>query len=308
MSSLLQKPFIKALGLTVLILGGIYFLFDRTSTMTMPEEMDNMISDQPVDQSHRSYVIERVSSLNNIKPNQPVTMIYKIKDDQGTIIKDFDVVHEKVMHVITVRKDLEYFQHIHPEFNKATGEFTIPVAFATEGDYRIFADFTPSSGQMGPEGERLPVTIFQDVAVGNRAKYKPQPIGGTERIKTSSGYSIAMTPNTDLLISKSEVGVTFEIKKDGKLITNLQKYLGALGHTVVLREGDLQFIHAHPTQSPDSIQEGKVTFRIMFPEAGNYKLFFQFQHEGKITTSDFVVNVSEGVNSSTGDSMKGMQH
>jgi hypothetical protein len=314
MLSLLQKPFVQALGMTLLILGGAYLLFGPGPTLPQSdmnhEEMDGMMDNQPVVQSHRSYEIQMVSSLNNVKPNQPVTVAYKIKDDQGNILKDFDIVHEKVMHFITVRKDLQYFQHIHPDFNKETSEFTIPVTFAIDGQYRMFADFTPSSGQMGPDGEKLPVTISQDINVGNLADYKPQPIGGTERTKTFSGYSITMTPSSEPLASQNDSGVTFDIKKDGEVITNLQKYLGALGHAVVLRESDLQFIHAHPTQNFNAPQTGKVTFMITFSEAGNYKLFSQFQHEGKIITSDFVVNVIEGVKNAPGGTMmhEGAKH
>ena len=267
------------------------------------EEMEGMTNDKLVVQSHRSYEIQMVSPFGNIKPNKQVNVRYKIKDDQGNILKDFDVVHEKIMHFIVVRKDLQYFQHIHPEFNKATGEFSISVTFATDGEYRMFADFTPRASQMGPGGERLTVTVYEDVTVGNLANYRPQPLGSAQRSKTFVGYTITISPSSEPLSSQNDFRFTFEIKRDGRLVSNLEKYLGALGHTVVLRQGDLQFIHAHPTQSPDASQNGKVIFMIMFPEAGNYKLFSQFQHEGKIITSDFVVNVTNGAKSSPNGKM-----
>ena len=307
-------PFVQAVVITLLILGGAYLLFGRGSLIPQggmnPEGTEDVMDDKPIVQSHRSYEVQMVSSLDNIKTNQSATVTYKIKDDQGNILKDFDVVHERIMHFIVVRKDLQYFQHIHPEFNKETGGFTIPVTFAADGQYRMFADFTPSGGQMGPDGGKLPVTISQDISVGNLANYRPQQIGSTERTKVFSGYSITMTPSSESLASQNDFGFTFDIEKDGKAVTNLQKYLGALGHTVVLREGDLQFIHAHPIQSPDIQQTGKVTFMITFPEAGNYKLFSQFQHEDRIITSDFVVNIIEGVKNAPGGTMmhEGVQH
>lgn len=319
MQSLLQNSFLQALGITLLFVGGAYAISIMFGNDTAsPQEamgnegmagMEEMTDSQPIAQSHRSYAVQMVSSLENVKPNQPTTVVYKIKDVQGTILKDFDVTHEKLMHFITVRKDLQNFQHVHPEFNKETGEFTIPVTFTADGQYRMFADFTPSSGQMGAGGERLPVTIYQDINVGNLANYRPQPIGSTDRTKTFGAYSITMTPSSEPLASQNDFAFTFSIQKDGQAVTNLQTYLGALGHTVVLREGDLQFIHAHPMQSADATQNGKVTFMISFPEAGNYKLFSQFQHEGKIVTSDFAVNVIEGVKSAPGGMMmEGMKH
>lgn len=299
MKQFLLSPFVLAL---VVVLGGvgiIYFLFGPG-----PQGSENMPtnSNMPI-QSHRSYEVETVSSLNDTKPNQQTEVVYKIKDDQGTILKHFDVVHEKIMHFIVIRKDLQYFQHIHPGFDKTTGQFFIPVTFAIDGEYRMFADFTPSSGQMGPGGEKLPVTIYQDISVGDLAKYSLRPLGNIQRNKTFDGYDIAMTSSSEPLTSQNDYSITFDIMKNGKPVTNLQKYLGALGHTVVLREGDLQFIHAHPMQHPDAKQTGKVNFMITFPEAGYYKLFSQFQHEGQIITSDFLVNVVEGVKSSPGDTM-----
>lgn len=278
-------PFVSAVGITLLILGGAYLIFGRG-----PESVNN----NPPIQSHRSYEVEAASSLSNIQPNRPTNFIYKIKDDQGSILKDFDVVHEKVMHFIVVRKDLQYFQHLHPSFNSSTGEFKVPVTFAADGDYRAFADFTPSMSQVGPDGAKLPVTVFQDFKVGNLANYKPFPIGGTERTKTYGNYEITLIPSSGSLVSQNNQNFDFEIKKKGTLVTNLEAYLGALGHTVVLREGDLQFVHAHAIQKSTDPQTGKVRFAITFPEAGNYKLFSQFQHEGEILTSDFVVNVAEG--------------
>ncbi len=277
MKSLLRKTF-QAFGITLLILGSIYVMFGCSA-------------------SHRSYEIEVVSSVNNIKPNQQVEIVYKIKDNQGNIVKDFEVMNEKIMHFIIIRKDLQYFQHIHPEFDKTTGEFSIAVTFAADGEYRMFADFMPSTSRMEMESdsERLPVTVYKDVNVGNLENYKLKPLGSTDHTKTFNGYTITIIPSSEPLLSQKDFGFTFEIKKDGKLVTNLEKYLGALGHTVVIREGDLQFIHAHPTQNPDAQQIGKVTFMITFPKAGNYKLFSQFQHEGKIITSDFLVNVSKGM-------------
>lgn len=277
--------------------GGVYCSSDGTFTDTMPI------------QSHRSYCIKSNADVTSFMPNIPTTFKYSIVDDQGNILKDLDVVHEKRMHFIVVRKDLANFQHVHPEFNSTTGEFTLSnLTLPEDGEYRLFADFTPTASQLDPRGDKLPVTIYEDVRVGTLANYNPRPIGTTLTSKTFGDYQIALMPTSASIVSGSSVGFDFEIKKGGKLITNLEKYLGALGHTVVLREGDLQFIHAHATQESTDPQTGKVNFAITFPEPGNYKLFSQFQHEGEIITSDFVVNVAQGQAGSSevehgGDSM-----
>lgn len=279
MKLLLHKPLAKT-SITLFIIGSVFLLFGCSSLV-----QQNKNHQQP------DYKIEMVSSIDDIKPNQQIKVVYKIKDKQGNTLKDFDVMNEKIMHFIIIRKDLQHFQHIHPEFDKNTGEFSILIAFASDGEYRIFADFMPSMKDMKSNGKHEPITIYKDVNVGNLADYKPEPLGEIVYIKKFNDYTITLTPSSEPILPKEDLDFTFEIKKDGELVTNLEKYLGALGHTVVLREGDLQFIHAHATQKPDSEQTGKVVFMIRFPKAGNYKLFSQFQHERKIITSDFLVNV-----------------
>lgn len=297
MKLLLYKPLTQVTSIILLVFGITFLLFGCSSLIR-----------QDKDSGQSNYKIEIVSLINDIKPNQEIAIVYKIKDKQGNIVKDFDVMNEKIMHFIVIRKDLQYFQHLHPEFDKTTGEFSIPVTFPTDGKYRIFADFMPSTN-MKSNGKHQPITIYKDVNVGSLADYKSEPLGSTNRTKTFDDYSIKTIPNSEPLLSQNDYGFTFEIKKDKKLVTNLEKYLGALGHTVVIREGDLQFIHAHPTQSFDVQQTGKVTFMITFPKVGNYKLFSQFKHEGKIITSDFLVSVSAGIKNSTGSMMvhKGMK-
>ena len=81
-------------------------------------------SQSPV-QSHRTYVLNLLSATNAIKPNQATTITFNIKDDQGNILKNFEVEHTKLLHFIVVRNDLQFFQHLHPDFNQSTGEFSI---------------------------------------------------------------------------------------------------------------------------------------------------------------------------------------
>ena len=87
-------------------------------------------------------------------------------------------------------------------------------------------------------------------------------------------------------------------------MTDLEPYLGALGHSVILREGTLDFIHAHPVEEVTAKQNGTVSFIVDFPEVGKYKVFTQFQRGGKVITTNFVVSVLKGSGQGT-DSMEG---
>ena len=69
-----------------------------------------------------------------------------------------------------------------------------------------------------------------------------------------------------------------------------EPYLGAGGHLVALREGDMAFLHVHPTEDEDASESG-IGFGATFPTQGRYRLFLQFQIEGRIQTVAFTEEV-----------------
>lgn len=267
----------------ILILGGVYYL----------------TSGKPVTQSHRSYELSLTSKPTNVTPGQPATISYSIKNDKGEILKNYEVVHEKIMHFIVVRKDLHYFQHIHPTFNQSTGQFTIDVTFPTDGIYRVFPDFTPGKSQDNPL--LLPVTLFQDVEIGSLGKYTAQTVAPDTTTKKSVGaYDIThIFPKQEELKAQKNVTFSLVVNKNGQPVTDLENYLGALGHSVILAAGNLDFIHTHP--KADSGDHGEhmmqetgpqIDFATSFPVPGTYKIFTQFQHQGKVITVDYAILVN----------------
>ena len=234
-------------------------------------------------QSHRSYEMEVVTNLDNVVPNKPIRITYKLKNDKGEIVKNFDVVHEKIMHFITVRHDLQYFQHLHPEFNPQTGEFTISATFPTDGPYRLFPDFTPSD----ENPQKLPVTAARDVEIGDLKKYKAESVlQDIQTSKSFQGYDVKFSFPASLK-AQGELTYGLNISKDGALVTNLQTYLGALGHSVILKEKTLDFIHTHALEGKGAGPE--IAFATTFPKKGVYRIFTQFQHEGKVVTTNYAI-------------------
>src|SRR5829696_8378139 len=64
-----------------------------------------------------------------------------------------------------------------------------------------------------------------------------------------------------------------------------EPYLGARGHLVALREGDLAYLHVHPSGN-------SVAFATGFPTAGRYRLYLQFKHDGRVHTAAFTCEVA----------------
>ena len=254
---------------------------------------------KPVEQSHRSYEMEVTSKPSNIDPKKPATFRYKIKNDKGEVLKNYEVAHEKIMHFITVRKDLAYFQHLHPDFNEVTSEFTVVVTFPEVGPYRLFPDFTP--GDDNPQ--KLPVTVQHDINVGSLNKYYAQSVvQDREQTKIYGDYKITTTFPKDAK-KQTEITYSLSISQNGRPVTNLEKYLGALGHSVIIKEGSLDFIHTHAEDMAMMDHQGMsqemmmgmtgpyISFSTTFPASGVYKIFTQFQHQGKVLTTDYTVRL-----------------
>jgi hypothetical protein len=68
------------------------------------------------------------------------------------------------------------------------------------------------------------------------------------------------------------------------VVDDLQPYLGAKGHLVALREGDLAYLHTHPVGRA-------LRFGVAYPSAGRYRLFVQFRHQDAVHTAAFTRNV-----------------
>ncbi len=275
----MKSTYISVLVVGVVIIGAI-FLIGKDSEGTNNDAI----------QSHRSYSIKLLSDTSSLKPNTPTTYSFSVVDEQGTMLKDFQIAHDMLLHLIVVREDLAEFQHVHPDFNSSTGVFTLNnLTFPTAGQYRIYADFVPSSSQMGEGGMPLNVVLDKDVNVGG--SYSPQSLSVSAISKHFDNYEVSLSTNPKSLTAGSRGMFSFAIKKDGKLITDLQPYLSALGHSVVIREGTLDYIHAHAVQEPSVIQNGTIDFHTDFPYDGKYKVFTQFKHQEKVITTNFVIDV-----------------
>ena len=192
-------------------------------------------------------------------------------EEESSPVTDFDVEHERRMHLIVVRRDLTGFQHLHPEM-AADGTWSTPVVIDEPGEYRAFADFVH-------DGENY--TLAGDLTVPGKPSYEDLPFQATET-ETDSGYEVGVEGEAAVAGEESEL--TFNVMRDGKAV-DVDPYLGANGHLVALREGDLAFLHVHPAEGDD---EGKgIRFMTEFPSAGSYRLFLQFKDGGEVHTAAF---------------------
>jgi hypothetical protein len=177
---------------------------------------------------------------------------FRIVGPDGETVRDFDVEHERRLHLIVVGRAPDApFLHLHP-LQLADGSWTAPLTLPVNGSYRVFADFTTG-------GERRTLAVD----VGASGGPEPASVAWWDSI-----YVVKLRQQGDRL--------AFDVRGDiGPVET--QPYLGAGGHLVVLREGDLAYIHAHA-------EEDELAFDVPFPSDGRYRLYLQFKVGGTVET------------------------
>jgi hypothetical protein len=197
---------------------------------------------------------------------------FRIVGDDGAAVRDFDVTHEKRMHLIVVRRDLTGFQHLHPKLG-ADGTWSTRITLADAGSYRLFADFSRDGTAR---------TLATDLRVDGGADLRDLPAAGP--VATAGDYEVRLDGGA--VRAGEPAMLDFAITRDGVPVET-EPYLGAGGHLVALREGDLAFLHVHPDEHRDG-----VAFETTFPTAGRYRLFLQFKHEGRVRTVAFTQEVA----------------
>lgn len=174
-----------------------------------------------------------------IEAGKAAPMVFTLKDAKGTPVKDLDTVHEKVLHLLVVSKDLAWFAHEHPT-RRADGTFTMPMTFPAGGEYTLYFDFMPK----GSPQQVVPVKV---TATGVAKAAVPLTVDA-DKPKTIDGFTVAL--DTEGKINAGgKAHMSFTITKDGnppQPVTTLRPYLGAMGHLVIISQDGTQFVHAHP--------------------------------------------------------------
>jgi hypothetical protein len=202
---------------------------------------------------------------------------FMITGPDGRPVTAYDVEHEKRLHLIAVRRDFTGFQHVHPDL-APDGTWTADLDL-TPGPWRLFADFAATDAE--------PLTLGADLAVGG--DYRPSAGSAETRTAQVDGFTVTLEGD---LAAGADAELTLSVTRAGEPVTDLQPYLGAYGHLVALRAGDLAYLHVHPDGSPGdgSTRPGPdVVFSAAVPSPGTYHLYLDFRHRGVVRTAAFTV-------------------
>lgn len=202
---------------------------------------------------------------------------FQVLDPKGNPETRFTPVHERDLHLIVVSRDLTRYQHVHPTL-AVDGTWAVQLATLAPGSYRAIADFQIAGGPR--------LALGTDLAVAGT--YSPGRLPEPSATSDVDGYTITLATKHG---KGGEVTASLTVTRAGQPVTDLEPYLGANGHLVAIRAGDLAYAHVHPVEvtghDAGPPADGVVTFNAAFDATGRYGLFFDFQHAGVVRTATF---------------------
>ncbi|WP_326551261.1 hypothetical protein [Micromonospora sp. NBC_01813] len=208
-----------------------------------------------------------------------VELRFQVVDAEQRPVTSFEVVHDKPMHLIVARRDLTGYQHLHPQLSP-DGTWSIPLRLADPGIWRLYTDFTLRD----PGGTPLALTLGVDLVVAG--DYTPTALPAATDTAEVDGFTVRMRGAPQLGVVAP---LLFEVVHADDPAPRLEPYLGAYGHLVAVRAGDLGYLHVHPDAE---LVDGAVKFWLTAPSPGDYRLFLDFQVAGVVRTAEFTVTVS----------------
>ncbi len=208
---------------------------------------------------------------------RPATIRFRIVDRDGDVVRDgFQVEAQRRLHLIVARRDLTGYQHLHPT-QALDGTWSTQATMPLAGAYRLFADF---------QRDGVKHVLAADLTVPGT--YAPEVLPAPAASAAADGFTVSL--DHDELRAGKEGDLDFTVSRGGRPVAAIEPYLGARGHLVALREGDLAYLHVHPHDGDQPA--GVVPFSADFVSAGRYRLFLQFQVDGTVHTAAFTVEVT----------------
>ncbi|WP_143088917.1 hypothetical protein [Paenibacillus sp. UNC496MF] len=213
------------------------------------------------------------------------TLRVTITDAAGKPDAGLQVNHEKKLHLIVVSQGLSTFLHLHPAETAEPGVFEGDVTFPSAGRYKLIADFKPADGAQQWRGAWV-----QAEGGGGTRQTEPALAADKRLERTADGVAVKLSFDRAPKAGEAvKLAFSFADAASGEPVRDLQPYLGAAGHVVILGADADDYLHVHAM----SAAGGPVAeFHATFPKPGLYKLWGQFQRNGRVMTVPFVVEAA----------------
>ncbi|SDQ77875.1 hypothetical protein SAMN04489742_2526 [Arthrobacter crystallopoietes] len=241
------------------------------------------------------YVLQQVSAPS--ATGEQGELSFTITGPDGAPVTDFETGHDKDLHLIVVRSDGSNYRHVHPVMDQA-GRWSLPWQWDAAGTYRLYADIAPAGADSN-------ITLTRTVDVAGTFNPAAPKVSITDEV---NGFEVSLEGG---LSAGAASALAINVTRDGQPVTTLEPYLGAYGHLVALRAGDLAYLHVHPEGAEPA--EGEVSgpavgFAATAPTLGRYYLYFDFQVDGKVHTARFVLDTTGSIHTATDAGTAGDGH
>lgn len=241
------------------------------------------------------------------QPSQLFTITYTLKDGQGNGVEEpgLRVTHDRLMHLVMVSQDLTHFQHIHP-LPVGEGHYSVSSAVPRAGKYLLFNEFVTAAGVTQVERDLLDTT---GSSPDTQAQLTPD-LGSAQRIGELEAKLTSISTKV-----RRRIPMTFnlDVTRDGDPVTELEPYLAAPCHVVIISADTRQFAHTHgdvpggpmsgdmsgmdmsqmsSVPVPDHFGP-RVQFTHTFMQEGVYRIWLQFRYRGEVQTVAYNVKVDK---------------
>lgn len=252
-----------------------------------------LVPGDPLDS--REYLVEMTAAPAAVKAGAPVRLTFTVRHpDTRAVVRSYATVHDKQYHLFVVSHDLEHYDHLHPEM-QPDGSWVIDVQLPKPGYYKLFSDFLP----IGGAPQVIPgLLVTTDDAEGLAAEH-PHLTPDESLQHTAGSMTVSLSLPADGLVAGRDEKLRYHVvdAKTAAPVTDLQPYLAAYGHTLILSEDTLEYVHAHPIELlPDNLAAAAggpdLTFKALLPKPGRYRLWTQLKRGGVVSTARFTVSVA----------------
>jgi methionine-rich copper-binding protein CopC/putative copper export protein len=238
----------------------------------------------------------------------PTMLQFSLRDPAGKPVADLVQEHDKLLHAIVIGQDTRLFSHLHLDtpdrIAGTTSDFEVPFTFPRGGRHIVAVDYAVRARPLAQQ-------FYVDVQGDDQP---PKGAGEPTRESIEGPYRVTLDTSGTIRAGK-DTRLTFSVTKSGEEVTDLETYLAAPMHLAVVSEDLRKFSHTHgevrrpwieralhprrpgvPSHVMKSAPFGPdIDAYVTFPAAGRYVLFGQFQHEGRVLTARFVVDVERPV-------------
>lgn len=289
---MLDRMTVTISGVLMVFITLLLGMYLSQSSVLAQMDMDHMAMNQ--------YRLVMTTDPAEVQAGQPFALTLSFFQSDGqTPLTEFDEVHTRPLHLILLSTDLQQFLHLHPDYT-GDGRFELTDAvLPQEGEYVVFADFTPTG-----DHQQVIRTVLKTQDV--RPVSTDLAVSETEFVAGPLRFELLLP---DELNADAETLISFHITdaESGADVDTLDEYLGAGGHLVLVDSAAAAYIHTHPADHEGSEAGGhgghgsmamtarygpRIEFEANFPAVGLYAMWLQVQYKGEVYTAPFVVEVT----------------